>query len=155
MIELNHKIKDSLIKIQFINRYESLSNAFSAERTPPSKRLIYIDGEEVMEMIQKMGYTPEFDSKEKFFKILEEHIDKYTFGVHIILQDGMVDIVWIVKEKAELILGAPWGTYSRRLINSSYRIKKPVFGTYEDLEEILKIAFLMYEDFKSVLVECL
>ena len=51
----------------------------------------------------------------------------------------------------ELLLGAPWGTYSRRLIDSSYRIKKPIIGTYEDLEEILKITFKMYEDFKNVL----
>ena len=48
--------------------------------------------------------------------------------------------------------GAPWGTYSRRLIDSSYRIKKPIFGTYKDLEEILEITFKMYEDFKSALI---
>lgn len=153
MIELNHKIKESLTKMEFINRYEELSKAFNAERTPSNKRLIYIDGEEVMEMIHDMGYVPQFDSKEKFYKIQEENIDNYTFGVHIILQDGMVDIVWVVKEDGELILGAPWGTYSRRLLNSSYRIKKPIFGTYEDLEEILKKAFLMYEDFKTFVVE--
>ena len=33
----------------------------------------------------------------------------------------------------------------------NYRIKKPVFGTYEDLETILKIVFGMYEDFKNAL----
>ena len=47
MIELNSKIKDALIKIDFIKRYEELSNKFNAERTPPSNRLVYIDGEEV------------------------------------------------------------------------------------------------------------
>ena len=46
---------------------------------------------------------------------------------------------------------ASWGTYSRRLIDNNYRIKKPIIGTYEDLEEILKITFKMYEDFKSTL----
>ena len=64
---------------------------------------------------------------------------------------GMVDLVWIVRENGELLLGAPWGTYSRRLIDNNYRIKKPIIGTYEDLEEILKITFKMYEDFKSTL----
>ena len=39
----------------------------------------------------------------------------------------------------------------RDRIDSSYRIKKPIFGTYEDLEQILKITFKMYEDFKNVL----
>ncbi len=63
----------------------------------------------------------------------------------------MVDLVWVVREDGELLLGAPWGIYSRRLVDSSYRIKKPVFGTYEDLEQILKITFKMYEDFNIVL----
>lgn len=151
MIELNSKIKDALIKMEFIKQYEELSNKFNAERTPSSNRLVYIDGEEVMETIQDLGYSPLFEAKEKFYKIEEEKIGEFTLGVHIILQGGMVDLVWVVREDEELILGAPWGTYSRRLIDSSYRIKKPIIGTYEDLEEILKISFKMYEDFKSAL----
>lgn len=151
MIELNSKIKNALIKIDFIKRYEELSNRFNAERTPSSNRLVYIEGKEVMETIQALGYSTLFDAKEKLYKIKEEQIGKITLGVHIILQDGMVDLVWVVRENGELLLGAPWGTYSRRLIDSSYRIKKPIIGTYEDLEEILKITFKMYEDFKNVL----
>lgn len=89
-------------------------------------RLVYIDGEEVMEIIQDLGYSPLFDSKEKFYKIREEPVERFTLGVHIILQGGMVDLVWVVRENGELLLGAPWGTYSRRLIDSSYRIKKPI-----------------------------
>lgn len=151
-MELNPKIKCSLIKIDFIERYEKLSNKFSAERTPSGRRLVYIDGEEVMEIIQELGYSPLFNTKEKFYKIKEEHIDKLTFGVHIILRGGMVDLVWVVKENDEILLGSPWGTYSKRLIDINYRIKKPVFETYEDLEEILKVSFEMYEDFKRALI---
>lgn len=135
MIELNSKIKEALIEIDFIKRYEEVSNKFNAERTPSKSRLVYIDGEEVMEIIQDLGYSPLFDSKEKFYKIREEQVERFTLGVHIILQGGMVDLVWVVRENGELLLGAPWGTYSRRLIDSSYRIKKPIFGTYEDLEQ--------------------
>lgn len=65
----------------------------------------------------------------------------------------MTDMLWVVKENGELLLGAPWSTYSRRLIDANYRIKKPVFGTYEDLEDILKVAFGMYEDFKKALMQ--
>ena len=104
-----------------------------------------------MEMIRAAGYSPQFNTKEKFYKIEEEHIGKYSFGFHIILRDGTADLVWIVREGDVLLLGSPWGTYSRRLIDVDYRIKKPVFGTYEDLEAILKIAFEMYEDFKCAL----
>lgn len=151
-MELNPKIKCSLIKIDFIERYEKLSNKFNAERTPSSRRLVYIDGEEVMEIIQELGYFPLFNTKEKFYKIKEEQIEKFTFGVHIILRGGMVDLVWVVKENDEILLGAPWGTYSKRLIDINYIIKKPIFGTYEDLEEILKVSFEMYEDFKRAFI---
>lgn len=64
----------------------------------------------------------------------------------------MADLVWVVRENGELLLGEPWGIYSRRLIDANYRIKKPVFRTYEDLEDILKVAFGMYEDFKKALM---
>lgn len=148
MTEIHPKIKDALIKINFVRRYEELSARFNADRVPSAERLIYIDGEEVMEMIRSLGYFPQFNKKEKFYKIKEEHIENFIFGVHIILRYGMVELVWVVREDGELLLGAPWGTYSRRLVDVNYRIKAPVFGTYEDLEDILKITFKMYEDFK-------
>lgn len=151
MAEMNPKIKDTLLKINFIERYEKLSAQFSVAKTPANDRLIYIDGEEVMEMIRAAGYSPRFNTKEQFYKIEEEHIGKYIFGIHIILRDGRVELVWVVKENGVLLLGAPWGTYSRRLIDANYRIRPPVFGTYEDLEAILKIVFEMYEDFKNAL----
>ena len=96
MITLNPKVKDALIKIDFITRYEKLSSYFNADRTPTENHLIYIDGEEVMEMIKCLGYSPQFDIKEKFYKI-EEQIGEYVFGVHIILREGIVDLVWVVE----------------------------------------------------------
>ena len=152
MIELNGKIKNALISMDFIKRYEELSSRFSSERTPSNEWLRYVDGDEVMEMIRDFGYTPQFDAKEKFYKIKEEQVGVFAFGFHIIL-DGMADLVWVVKEIGELLLGSPWSVYSRRLIDVNYRIKKPVFGTYEDLEEILQTAFGMYEDFKLALLQ--
>ena len=152
MIELNCKVKNALIGIDFIKKYEELSVRFSSERAPSNERLEYVDRDEVMEILLDFGYIPQFDAKEKFYKIKEEQVGTFTFGFHIILRDGMADLVWVVIENGELLLGAPWGTYSRRLIDVNYRIKKPVFGTYEDLEEILRTAFGMYEDFKKAFV---
>ena len=89
MIELNSKIKEALIEIDFIKRYEEVSNKFNAERTPSKSRLVYIDGEEVMEIIQDLGYSPLFDSKEKFYKI----------RVIYALSDFLIMIVsWLVKQ---------------------------------------------------------
>ena len=41
MTELNPKIKDALLNINFVERYEKLSARFSAAKTPPDDRLIY------------------------------------------------------------------------------------------------------------------
>ncbi len=153
MIELHFKIKNALIKMDFIKRYEELSNRFSSERMSLIERLVYVGRDEIMDTIRDLGYSPLFDAREKFFKIKEEQVENYTFGFHIILRDGMVNLVWVVRENGELLLGAPWSTYLRRLIDVNYRIKQPVFGTYEDLEDILKIAFGMYEDFKLTLIQ--
>jgi hypothetical protein len=80
-------------------------------------------------------------------------IGKYSFGVHIILDNGMVDIVWVVKEGESLLLELPIGEYSRLIIASYYRIKKPIFGTYEDLDEIFESTFGLFEDFKQRLLK--
>ena len=101
MITLNPKVKDALIKIDFLTRYEKLSGYFNADRTPTENRLIYIDGEEVMEMIKNLGYSPQFDIKEKFYSIEEEKIGEYVFGVHIIFLCNRI----ILPKKAELPFG--------------------------------------------------
>ena len=146
---MDSKVKDALIQINFIKRYEELSGKYDPSKIPSEHRLVYLDGEEVMSMIRDLGYTPKFNSKEKFYYIQDEQVGDYSFRVHLILRYGMAEIIWVVKEGEELLLGSPWGTYSKRIIDSSYRIKKPVFSTYDELEDILKVSFKMYEDFKT------
>lgn len=152
MLELNPKIKNALLDINFIKRYEYLSNTFDNIKTPLKERLYYFDGELVIDSINQLGYVVDFEPKEKYFKIKEQGIEHYTFAIHIILDGGMVDIVWIVKENNELILGLPLGEFSRLMISPDYKIKKPIFGTYEDLDEIFRISFQMFEDFKRTVI---
>ena len=92
-----------------------------------------------------------FDTKEKFFKIKEEQAGNLAFGFHIILRDGSADLVWVVKENGELLLGSPWSLYSRLIINPDYKIMPPFFSSYEDLDDIFYIVFKMYEDFKKTM----
>ena len=49
-------------------------------------------------------------------------------------------------------MGSPWSIYSRLLINPEYRIDYPLFGTYEDLDEIFETGFAMYEEFKKAVI---
>ena len=150
-MELNPIVKQTLVDIDFIERYQRLSDEYSAEKVPSNERLVYVDGDEVFEMLSKLGYESSFDSREKFFKIKEEPLGKYRFGFHISLRDGNAELIWVVREGDTVILGSPWGIYSRLMIDPDYRIKRPVYGTYDDLEHILEVAFEMYEDFKNAM----
>ena len=151
-MKLSSTVKLALEKIRFIERYENLSNIYNDKKTPSDERLRYFDGEIIIDSLTQLGYKVDFDSKEKFFKIKENQIGKYTFAANIILDCGMVDLVWIVKENGTLILGMPIGEYSRLIIDPKYRIKKPIFGTYEDLDEIFQISFQLFEDFKQTMI---
>ena len=152
MLSLDIKVKEALEKINFVKKYELLSNTFNGEKTPLKERLRYVDGEIVLDYLAQLGYKAHFESKEKYFRIEEVQIGTYTFSCNIILYGGMVDIVWIVKESGNLILGLPIGEYSRLMIAPNYKIMKPIFGTYEDLDEIFESIFKLFEDFKKAMV---
>lgn len=149
LIAFNTKVREALLKINFIERYEELSNLYSDKRIPKDGRLVYVDREEVIETIHDLGYSAKFRAKEKFYQIQEEKKGGFIFGFHIILYDGTVDLVWVVKKDYEVLLEAPWGIYPKRLTGSNYIIEKPVIGDYGDLEYVLREAFIMFEDFKN------
>lgn len=151
-MDLNSKIKEALIKMDFVNKYEELSNEYNLERTPQEKWLKNVDQDKVFEIIEKLGYKPKYVRKEHFYKIEEEKVGNFTFGFHIDFRWGSVDWGWIVREGDELLLGSPWSIYSRLLIDPDYKIDYPLFGTYEDLEEIFKRGFAMYEEFKMMVI---
>ena len=94
-MELNLIVKQVLLDIDFINRYETLSKEYSPEKLRNKTPLKYLDGELVMDMISEAGYIPGFDPKEKFFKFYEK-IEDYRFGLHIVLYTGTVELIWAV-----------------------------------------------------------
>lgn len=147
MYEFNPKVKEALQKINFVERYEALSNLYSKERIKEEERLLYIDVEEVIETIEDLGYHAKFLRGEGFYKLQEEKKDGYTFGFHICLKYGLAELIWVVKEGKKVLLGRPWGACVKEMHDG--RIPMPVIGDYDDLEDILKTAFAMFEDFKS------
>ena len=150
-MELNPIVKKALVNIDFIERYQRLSDEYSAEKIPFEKRLEKIDRAEVFKILSKFGYEPSYDSREKFYKIKEESIGKYKFGFHMSFR-GDAELIWVLREGDEVLLGSPWGIYSRLMINPDHRIKRPLYGSYEDLESILTTAFEMYDDFKNAVI---
>ncbi|RGC52334.1 hypothetical protein [Absiella sp. AM29-15] len=153
MIFLEPRIKQALLDMDFVGKYEKLYMRFNDDRAEMNGRLENIDIDIVMKILNELGYEAKFDRKEKFFKIKENKHGKYTYGAHIILDVGIVDMIWIVRENKKLILASPLAVYSRMLIDVDYRTKSPVIGSYEDLKEILEIEFEMFDEFRSILFE--
>lgn len=76
---LEPKVEQALLDMNFIGKYEKLSNKYNELRAPMDKRLKYIDVEIVKDIMSRIGYETKFDCKEKFFKTK----DKKNGKIHI------------------------------------------------------------------------
>ena len=153
-MQLDSRVEQALQAINFVERYKELSDKFSLDRTPKDKRLNIITGELVFDVFEDLGYRAKFDGREKFFYIELFKENGYTFGFHISIFKGLVELIWIVRDSQnKVILGPPLIEFSRRLITPDYRIMDPVISNYDDLENVMKIAFEMYEDFKQAFLK--
>lgn len=152
-MELNSKEYSVYKNIDFISRYEALSNSFQFE-----DRLDYAN-DKVLDLLNTLGYKAKYVKNNNFFKV-EEKIGGIKFYLNICLKYsnseliiGATDVV-----RDQFITGSVFGALYKDLkyaegIDLDKNIKKPKFRTYEDLEAILKEAFSIYEDFKTELLK--
>ena len=152
-MKLDNRIKQALIEINFVERYEKLSTYYSQKKTPKGQELDYFDGDFLMEIVELLGYKVQYDKRERFFHIDLEEIGYFRFGFHFALEYGRLELIWVVYEEDKVVLGSPWTRYPRLMIARDYIIKQPIISDYVDFRDIMKIAFEMYEDFKQVFLK--
>ena len=140
-------LKKVLEKIDFVERYLSLCTKHSdRENNIKDKSLREID-----ELLNNINVSFSFDKKECFFKI-KEKIVAYDFQFNIIPYTGALQFVWDIKvNKIRLKLGwGMWENIVEEIESIDFEIKpRPYYSNYEELEEILREAFAIYEDFKT------
>ena len=106
---------------------------------------------EIDELLNNMNVSFSFDKKECFFKI-KEKIVAYDFQFNIIPYTGALQFVWSVKLNKQM-LELSWGIWEsilEEMLNKSFEIRpRPYYSNYQELEEILREAFAIYEDFKT------
>ncbi|HHB2170681.1 TPA: hypothetical protein ACOQ6R_004888, partial [Bacillus cereus] len=78
--------------------------------------------------------------------------DFYTFRFNISLKYGLVEFIWSARYNGEVRVGNSWDMFVKVLSNGSERLPAVCFHSYDELKEIMKIAFEMYEDFKRELI---
>ncbi|MED2836673.1 MULTISPECIES: hypothetical protein [Bacillus] len=147
--DLELEIKEVLEKIDFVERYKSLSEKFP-DRTNTFENY---ENEKAIEIFESLGYKARFMKKENFFIVGEvKNKDIYTFRFNISLKYGLVEFIWSARHNGEVRVGNSWDMFVKVLSNGSERLPAVCFHSYEELKEIMKIAFEMYEDFKRELI---
>ena len=148
-MNLDTRIKQALIDINFVERYEKLSTYYSQKRTPKGQELDYFDGDFLMEIVELLGYKVQYDKRERFFYIDLEEIGNFRFGFHFAFERGRLELIWVIYEGDKAIMGSPFASYAKWLISRDYIILDPVISDYVDFRDAMKIAFEMYEEFKQ------
>ena len=145
---MDQKIKSALEKINFADRYKTLS----AQHQFDNGHFEKYETEKAKQTIEKFGYSTKYYKSENFFKILETY-SSFQFQFNISLKVGATEFIWdiLINNKRTQISG-PWGLIARTILETDERIKLPGFRSYEELEEILKVAFDIYEDFKKAVI---
>ncbi|MED3393888.1 hypothetical protein [Bacillus wiedmannii] len=146
---LKPEIQEVLEKINFTERYKSLSKQF------PDRENTFenYENEKVIAVFESLGYKARFMKKENFFRVGEvKNKDIYTFRFNISLKYGLVEFIWEAWHTGEVRTGTSWAMFLDVLSNDTEKVLRPGFHSYEELKEIMKIAFEMYEDFKRELI---
>ena len=152
-MEINSKEYQVYKNIDFVNRYENLSNNFQFE-----DRLDYVN-DEVLKLIAKIGNKAKYVKSDNFFKI-EDKINGVKFYLHICLKYSNAELIIGAIDIAQdnFITGTVFGRLYKLIkysegVDLEANIRDPKFRNYEDLEQILKEAFSIYEDFKTELIK--
>ena len=148
-MELSKKELEIFEKINLYDRYRDINNLYRFEETFEN-----YTNDEVIKIVKELGYTAKYIKKENFFQIIET-INEMRFYFHFSLKYGLVEIIMgmMDKNKKNIIGGLVSNVCTliemRKNEEKEGYIKKACFRNYEDLKNILREYFLIYEDLKT------
>ena len=148
-MELSKKELEIFEKINLYERHSNISNQYRYE-----DKLKDYSNDKTIEIVKELGYSAKYRKKEKFFQIIET-INEMKFYFHFSLEYGMVEIIMgmMNKNKKHIIGGAFSWLCKKIKVTENEEIKDNVkyarFRNYEDLKNILREYFLIYEDLKT------
>ena len=149
-MELSKKEFEIFEKINLYERHSNISNQYRFEETFEN-----YSNDEVIKIVKELGYSAKYRKKEKFFQIIET-IDGIKFYFHFSLEYGMVEVIifWEYENNKDLSGGGLLSVVCKLIEIAKNEekegyIKKARFRNYEDLKNILREYFLIYEDLKT------
>ena len=149
-MELSKKELEIFEKINLYDRYRDINNLYRFEETFEN-----YSNDEVIKIVKELGYSAKYRKKEKFFQIIET-IDGIKFYFHFSLEYGMIEVIifWEYENNKDLSGGGLLSVVCKLIEIAKNEekegyIKKARFRNYEDLKNILREYFLIYEDLKT------
>ena len=128
-------------KIDFVNRYKDLCSKF--DNTDDSFE--NYENTKVKEVMESFGYKNiRYYKGEDFFEVENnDRLNSYNISLSISFKYGLCEII---------LSGAPLDAYLDLLNVDTGGLKLPAFRSYDELHEILSIAFGLYEDYKREMI---
>ena len=149
-MELSKKEFEIFEKINLYDRYSNISNQYRFEETFEN-----YSNDEVIKIVKELGYTAKYRKKENFFQIIET-INEMRFYFHFSLKYGLVEVImyWECINNKDIWGGGTFAGICKKIEIAKNEekegyIKKARFRNYEDLKNILREYFLIYEDLKT------
>lgn len=137
-------------KINLYKRHYTLSVQNNYENTFEN-----YSNEKVIEIVKELGYTAKYRKKENFFQIIET-TNKLKFYFHFSLKYGLVEVImyWECINNKDKWGGGTFAGICKKIEIAKNEekegyIKDARFRNYEDLKNILREYFLIYEDLKT------
>ena len=149
-MELSKKELEIFEKINLYERHSNISNQYRFEETFEN-----YSNDEVIKIVKELGYSAKYRKKENFFQIIET-TNKLKFYFHFSLKYGMVEVIifWEYENNKDKWGGGTFAGICKKIEIAKNEekegyIKKARFRNYEDLKNILREYFLIYEDLKT------
>ena len=148
-MELSKKEFEIFEKINLYERYSNISNQYRFEETFEN-----YSNDEVIKIVKELGYSVKYRKKENFFQMIET-INGMKFYFHFSLKYGMVEsIMGMMDKNKKHIIGGAFSWLCKKIkVTENEEVKDNVkdarFRNYEDLKNILREYFLIYEDLKT------
>ena len=137
-------------KINLYERHSNISNQYRFEETFEN-----YSNDEVIKIVKELGYSAKYRKKENFFQIIET-TNKLKFYFHFSLKYGLVEVImyWECINNKDKWGGGTFAGICKKIEIAKNEekegyIKDACFRNYEDLKNILREYFLIYEDLKT------
>lgn len=144
---LQPSVEQSLIDIDFINRYRAISDEFSFKNESYK-----YEKQDVTSILQGLDVMVDVYEGDQYFADFES-VGDYQFRFGLTIKFNIIEFDLTVKnESLNIKSGGSWGLLVQLMTDWKENIKKPGFGSYEQLKSLLIEAVTLYKDIKKEVV---